>query len=138
LQKKKASKPNLPLSEQETFGGKIQKAREARGLTVKQAAIRLGVLPKTLSNWEANSSEPRANQLQKLSGVLNVPVFWLLGKIGQSFEDDEVPEISETADLERRLKKLIHLHAETATLLFDMQSELRRLHLTLSSTNSSS
>lgn len=138
MPRSKTSKRKKPLSEQETFGGKVQKAREARGLTVSQAARRLGVLPKTLSSWESNGSEPRANQLQKLSGVLNVPVFWLLGDLIHSPEREDIPEIAETADLERRLRKLIHIHAETATLLFDMQSELRGLQAKIDSTNSSS
>lgn len=134
---KPKNKPKRPLSEQETFGGKIQKAREARGLTVKQAARRLGVLPKTFSNWESNSSVPRGNQLQMLSGVLNVPVFWLFGELNQEQDEGDIPEIAETADLERRLKKLIQLHGETAQLLFDMQTELRRLQIKMDSTNTS-
>lgn len=137
MPKKKTSKPKSPLQEQETLGGKIQKAREARGLTVTQAARRLSVLPKTLSNWESNSSVPRANQLQILSGVLYVPVFWLIGGIDHVDDDQDIPEIAETADLERRLKKLIQVHGETAQLLFDMQTELRRLQNKIDSTNGS-
>ena len=61
-----------------TMGGRIQKAREACGLTISQLARRTGVLSKTLHNWEINRSEPRANKLQLLAGILSIPPLWLL------------------------------------------------------------
>lgn len=114
-------------SGEDTLGGRIQTAREARGLSVSQASRRIGVLSKTLASWESDSSEPRVNKMQMLAGVLKVPPLWLLGGNRYVQNDDPATQVDETADLERRLEKLVDMHGEMATLIFEMQSELTRL-----------
>lgn len=109
-----------------TLGGRIIEAREARGFTITQLSRLIGVLPKTVSNWETDSSEPRFNQLHSLAGVLHVPPMWLIGG-GISSADDDAVTSSETAGLARQLDQLTDLHARMATMLFDAQAELRRL-----------
>jgi len=110
-----------------TLGGRIQMAREARGLTAAQLARRSGVLVKTLNNWESDRSEPRANQLQMLAGVLNVPPLWLLGGDIGNFDIDFDVSLDETADLASKVERLIKLHERMSQLLFEVQSEVRRL-----------
>jgi len=110
-----------------TLGGRIQMAREARGLSVAQLARRSGVLVKTLNNWESDRSEPRANKLQMLAGVLNVPPLWLLGGDVADFDVDFDVTLDETADLASKVERLIKLHERTSQLLFEVQSEVRRL-----------
>ncbi len=73
-----------------TFGDRIAAAREALGYSQNQLAVRLGVRVGTLQNWESDRSEPRANKLQMLAGLLNVSIVWLL--TGQG---DGVPAPSE-------------------------------------------
>ncbi len=55
-----------------TFGDRLVLAREAMGLGQGQLARRMGVKVQTLRNWEEDRSEPRANRLQMLAGMLNV------------------------------------------------------------------
>ena len=65
-----------------TLGGRISLAREASGLTVAQVVKRLGVRVATYSAWETDRSEPRANKLVALAGILNVSPTYLLSGLG--------------------------------------------------------
>lgn len=82
------SETNWYSNDAATFGDRVAAAREARKLTTKALARQLGVATKTVEGWENDVSEPRANKLQMLSGVLNVSIPWLLTGEGQSFEAD--------------------------------------------------
>ncbi|WP_112324484.1 helix-turn-helix domain-containing protein [Oceanibium sediminis] len=61
-----------------TFGDRIVAAREAKGYTTAQLARQLGIKSETLVSWENDRSEPRANKLQILAGMLNVSIVWLM------------------------------------------------------------
>ena len=54
-----------------TLGGRVFQAREAAGMTVAQVINRLGVRKATYMAWEADRSEPRANKLVALAGILS-------------------------------------------------------------------
>ncbi|MEO0990388.1 MAG: helix-turn-helix domain-containing protein [Pseudomonadota bacterium] len=69
-----------------TFGDRLAGAREAVGLSQAGLAQRLGVKTKTIQSWENDTSEPRANKLQMLSGVLNVTMNWLLTGVGEGLD----------------------------------------------------
>ena len=109
------------------MGGRIQKAREARGLTVSQLARRTGVLSKTLHNWETNRSEPRANKLQLLAGLLSVHPLWLLNGEGSPLELNVMVNTDETANLQGKVDRLLELHKQSSRLMFEIQSEVMRL-----------
>ena len=66
-----------------TFGDRLVAAREAAELSQKGLAKRLGVKPKTIVGWENDVSEPRANRLQMLAGLLNVSLMWLINGEGE-------------------------------------------------------
>ena len=61
-----------------TFGDRVAGARDAAGMTQAQLARRLGVKKATLISWEDDLSEPRANRLSMLAGILNVSIMWVL------------------------------------------------------------
>ena len=46
---------------------------------------------KTLDAWENDLSEPRANRLQMLAGILNVSISWLLTGEGEGIETPDQP-----------------------------------------------
>lgn len=75
--------------EQATMGDRIAGAREAAGLTQAELARRLGVRHSTVKAWEDDRSEPRANRLQMLAGVVNVSLMWLLTGRGDGVPDPE-------------------------------------------------
>ena len=74
-----------------TFGDRLAAAREASGLKQKELAQRVGVKANTLRNWEEDLSEPRANRLSMLGGILGVSLGWLLTGEGEgvSAPDEE-------------------------------------------------
>ncbi|MEM9426407.1 MAG: helix-turn-helix transcriptional regulator [Pseudomonadota bacterium] len=80
---------NWYTNDASTFGDRVVAAREAHNLSSKALARHLGVATKTIENWENDISEPRANKLQMLSGVLNVSIPWLL--TGEGGEVEPVP-----------------------------------------------
>lgn len=110
-----------------TLGGRILEAREARGLSLAQVSRLLGVLPKTVSNWETDSSEPRFNQLHRLAAVLHAPPMWLIGGTEIATDNDPSATTAETAGLASQLDQLTDMHAKMAAMLFEAQAERRRL-----------
>ena len=78
-----------------TFGDRLAGAREAAGMKQTELAKRLGVKVKTLRAWEEDLSEPRANRLTMLSGILSVSMRWLMTGQGDGldgpFEPTEIP-----------------------------------------------
>ncbi|MEY8830748.1 multiprotein-bridging factor 1 family protein [Sedimentitalea sp. XS_ASV28] len=112
-----------------TFGDRVAGAREAADMSQAELARRLGVKKATLIGWEDDISEPRANRLSMLAGLLNVSIKWLLTGEGEgpsapdelTVGDDfagvlaELREIravmrtnaERTARLEKRLRQLV-------------------------------
>jgi transcriptional regulator with XRE-family HTH domain len=72
-----------------TLGDRLAGAREAAGLTQEALARRLGVKLKTVRAWENDLSEPRANRVNMLCGILNVSLVWLLTGEGQGLPAPE-------------------------------------------------
>ena len=109
-----------------TIGGRIQTAREAASLSPSQMAMRMGAKTNTIKNWESDRSEPRANQLSMLAGVLGVPILWLLS--GKDFSDDSLDDkIDETVGITRKLERLLALHQTSSVLIMELQQEINRL-----------
>ncbi len=106
--------------ETSTFGDRLAHAREALGLDQAQLAHRLGIKAQTLRNWEEDRSEPRANKLQFLAGLLNVSMIWLLTGRGEAPQAAGVPAdlAGEAclADLRRLRADHIHLAEQMARL----------------------
>ncbi len=69
-----------------TFGDRLAGAREAAGMTQAQLARRLGIKKATIAAWENDLSEPRANRLSMMAGMINVSIMWLLTGEGEGME----------------------------------------------------
>ena len=95
-------------NETATIGDRIAGAREASGLSQSDLARKLGVKVKTVRGWENDLTEPRANKLQMLSGMLNVSLMWLLNGEGQGVDApvDEAPITPDVAALLRELREI--------------------------------
>lgn len=72
-----------------TFGDRVAAARESAGMTQSQLAKRLGVKLSTLKAWEQDVSEPRANRLSMMAGLLNVSIMWLINGEGDGLGEPE-------------------------------------------------
>lgn len=113
--------------EASTFGDRVTGAREAAGMTQKQLAKRLGVKLATLQGWENDLSEPRANKLQMLAGLLNVSLTWLLEGVGDGIESPETEEAPLGEDIRDILAELRALKAranKTANQLGALEKRL--------------
>ena len=76
-----------------TFGDRLAAARGRAGLSQAQLAKQLGVKHATVRNWEDDLSEPRANKLQMMAGLVGVSLSWLLTGDGEGPDgppEDEV------------------------------------------------
>ena len=107
-----------------TFGDRLAAARDAANLTPDALARRLGVKLATIQNWENDHSEPRANKLQMISGMLNVSMRWLLTGEGEGIES---PIAVDDGDLHKALADLARMRAQALALSQDMGHLEKRL-----------
>ena len=103
----------------DTLGKRMVRAREAAGLSTAQLARRLGVKTATLTQWEADRSEPRSDRLRALAGHLNVSLIWFLVGRGSAPASDG-PFAQEV----RLLKLEINALGEAATQIVDRLERL--------------
>ena len=97
-----------------TFGDRVAGARDAMGMTQTQLARRLGVKKATGIGWEQDVSEPRANKLSMMAGLLNVSIKWLLTGEGEGVDTPE--EEDAPADLRDALQELRAIRGEMRTM----------------------
>lgn len=110
-----------------TLGDRLTAAREAQGLSTAELARRLGVKLRTVEAWENDTSEPRANKLQMVAGLLSVSIRWLLTGEGEGIaEPATMPEMEADAKvLLRDLQKMRQQMTELATRMGKTEKALR-------------
>jgi len=104
------------------FGDRLRNAREASGMSQKLMASRLGVKCATVAKWESGKEDPRANRLQMLASLLNVPLMWLLAG------SQRVPDASGDRSAEQVLQQKL---AEVNARRQDLNNSLDDLNLLL-------
>lgn len=109
----------------DTLGGRLSRARDASGMSAAQFARRLGVKTATVQAWESDRSEPRANRLSMIAGILNISLPWLLYGVGDAPHDD--PRNDAISILRGQFDKARKLHEETGAVLDRIEDELLRL-----------
>jgi transcriptional regulator with XRE-family HTH domain len=94
--------------ESATFGDRVAGAREAAGMTQAQLSRRLGIKKITLSGWEQDMSEPRANKLSMMAGLLNVSIMWLLTGEGDGMTGpaEDVPAAQWLSEILAELREI--------------------------------
>lgn len=112
-------------TDSDTLGGRISRARDALNLTTSQLARRLGVKSETVAAWESDRSEPRANRLTMLAGVMGVSPTWLLYGVGDAPQDTQVN--SELHLLQMQISKLKEHQADAQKLIESIEDELQRV-----------
>ncbi|SPF78054.1 hypothetical protein PRI8871_00643 [Pseudoprimorskyibacter insulae] len=100
-----------------TFGDRLAAARDAASMTQAQLAKRLGVKAATIRSWENDLSEPRANHLSTIAGLLNVSIMWLINGEGEGLDapDDAgalTPDVLEILSEIRDLRAQFRASAE--------------------------
>lgn len=109
-----------------TFGDRLAAAREQGEMTQKQLAKRLGIKLGTLQDWEQDLSEPRANRLSMLAGMLNVSVMWLLTGQGDGV-NAPLDDSALSSDIDGLLTEIRDLKGQ----ITDAADRLGRLELQL-------
>jgi len=106
----------------DTFGGRLSRALDVSDLNTRELAWRLGVRTATVREWETDRSQPGSHRLDKLSGLLNVSLSWLLHGVGTApAEHREQHEIGLICE---QLAKLKLLHAQTGQLIGSIEQRL--------------
>ncbi|MFC6638743.1 helix-turn-helix domain-containing protein [Sulfitobacter sp. JBTF-M27] len=112
-----------------TFGDRVAAARDNAGMTEAMLAKRLGVRLATLRAWENDLSEPRANRLSMLAGLLNVSMMWLINGEGEGLDEPgEGTEVS--ADMQAVMAEMRMLRTEmlsNAEAMGRLEKRLRKL-----------
>lgn len=112
-----------------TFGDRLAAARDAAGLTQKELAQRVGIKTSTLRNWEEDLSEPRANRLSILAGIMGVSLSWLLTGEGEGIappDEEEAGAVNLTALLVE-LRSVRAQMAQSSERLAQLEKRLRAI-----------
>ena len=68
-----------PVTDSETIGERIKKARKEAKLTQRQLGEKLGVSDVMVSHYEHGDRKPKIETVKKFANALGVSVEWLLG-----------------------------------------------------------
>ncbi|MEQ8307599.1 MAG: helix-turn-helix transcriptional regulator [Hoeflea sp.] len=109
----------------DTLGGRITHARDLAGLTVEEAASRIGVTTETLSEWETDRSEPRANKIMTLAGVLGVSPAWLISGTGDAPQSQGMSVAVD--EMKGEINRLRELAQQISTSVESLESRLETL-----------
>ena len=107
------------------FATRLKEARENKGMSTAEIANRIGVRLRTYENWEDGKTEPRANRLQMLAGVLGVSLLWLIQ--GAEQHDPVIDQATRLDQLEAKLERLNSLQREVTQLTTELSNELTRM-----------
>lgn len=109
----------------DTLGGRLWRAREAIGMSESALAKALGLKKETLRAWESDRSEPRANKLVTLAGLLNVSPTWLLDGVGDAPQSETIA--SELGILRAQLQRIRDLREQTDAAIANMEKAIDRI-----------
>ncbi|MEM9756745.1 MAG: helix-turn-helix domain-containing protein, partial [Pseudomonadota bacterium] len=86
-----------------------------------------GVGLQTVRAWENDQSEPRANTLQRVAGILGVSLMWLLAGEGEAGQDPGFaePAPDDMRDLLLEIRSLRSDHARIGERLGRLEKRLR-------------
>jgi len=109
----------------ETLGARVEQARVARGYSRNQLAQRLAITSATLKKWETDKSDPRANKLMMLSGVLGTDLHWLLeGGEGGPKADTPAPSMGLVA---QKIQQVQALQTRLNALVIELEGDVARV-----------
>lgn len=83
------------------FSARLRAAREARGLSQSELAVRSGFQPSAISHFETQRRSPSFDNLRKLADALRVTTDYLLGRV-----DDMVATGSSPQELFRNYSQM--------------------------------
>ena len=112
------------IQDEDTMGGRLQRARDAQGYSVADFASRLGVKIATAQAWENDRSQPRATKLQMVAGLLNVSLSWLMDGRGQGPVEGGAELVESIA---MRLGRMQRMQVELQAIAAGLERDVARL-----------
>ena len=115
----------MDYAAKKSLGTRIRTRRQSIGLSASELARRAGVTRDTLHAWETDQSEPRANKLLMLAGVLGTNVGWLMeGDGGCGPSPQSTPDM---AGLREQLSQAREIASSLNHMLDTLQSRVNDL-----------
>ncbi|MBW3098527.1 helix-turn-helix domain-containing protein [Pseudohoeflea coraliihabitans] len=114
--------------DEDTLGGRIVRARDIARMELTEVADRVGVTAETYAEWENDRSEPRANKLIMLAGVLGVSPAWLMA--GNGAGPDQMALAAGLQSCAEELARLKALNDEISTAMQGLEERLAALIVT--------
>lgn len=112
----------IHLHDADTLGGRILRARDMTGKSIEEIAAHAGVTAETYAEWENDRSEPRANKLTTLAGILGVTPIWLMSGIGEG--PDQTIARANLCEMRTELDRLKSLNHEVSSGIEAIQGKI--------------
>jgi transcriptional regulator with XRE-family HTH domain len=109
-----------------TFGGRLEAARNAKGLSITRLGEKMGVEAAKVELWESGADTPRSNRIQMLAGLLNVSIVWLI-----TGESNGTTHIADTHARPTLINDTLGEIAQLKATLLDAHAKLEGLELRL-------
>ncbi|MDX1604851.1 MAG: helix-turn-helix domain-containing protein [Candidatus Competibacterales bacterium] len=111
----------------DNLGQRIEQARAAKGLSRAELSDHLGVKNTTLKSWERNQSQPRANRLITLAGLLGVSPLWLLEGETEGSTSGAPLRSDPLSQLQRKLARAIQQQQAISATLQEIEADLQQM-----------
>lgn len=112
------------------FQDRLQKVREERGYSVKEAAAALGLPYTTYNNYEKNTREPNGEILCKIAAFFSVSLDYLLGLTAPEQDAVMTPELraicTKVRELDVHGKRIVSLILEEEYIRCQAQKQAER------------
>lgn len=102
----------------EVFRVRLQAARQRRGLSQQELAVKAGLPASSISHFEGGGRKPSFDNLRRLANALDVSTDYLLGRV------DELQAISSADMLNRHLGAIDPRVTEAMRRMADLLDEL--------------
>lgn len=94
------AKKVLHMSQQGTFGQRLRRFREGRGLTQSELAQAIGSSQRAICSYEQDRTEPPLSGLSQMASVLGVSLDQLMGRDAATIEESKTASVRWTRKLE--------------------------------------
>jgi HTH-type transcriptional regulator, cell division transcriptional repressor len=105
-----------------TLANRITTAREDANLSIADVSSLVAVKPETYIRWESGATQPRANKLVTLAGVLKVVPVWLLDGDENFLQDLSREE--KIVLLSERIEQMKSIQNRMITMLDELTCDL--------------
>ena len=110
----------------DTLGGRLSRTRDSRGINLQTLARRVGVPKQAIIDWENDRAEPGVEHANRLAGILEVSLMWLLHGVGEAPADEIGPD--PLSSLTMQIERLRRIHEDTGRIIDRLGREIQRLN----------